>query len=62
MAEQGAVGVISGGVASPFTAGLSLPVMTMAGLGNGALHARTSLALQQSKCEVKEMREKLLKW
>jgi hypothetical protein len=62
MAEHGAVGVISGGVASPFTAGLSLPVMTMAGLGNGALHARTSLALQQSKCEVKEMREKLLKW
>lgn len=62
MAEQGIVGVISGSVAAPFTGGISLPVMTLAGMGNGALHARTSLALQQSRCEVKEMREKLLKW
>jgi|GEM_PF-6930196 len=62
MAEQGAVGFIAGKTIAPMTAGWSLPVMTLAGIGNGALHARTNLALQQSQCEVKAMREKLLKW
>jgi len=62
IAEQGAIGLISGAQTAPVTGGWSLPVLTLAGVGNGALHARTDLSMQQSNCEVKEMREKLLKW